>query len=181
MLRPYKEELPHLSATAYVDEHAVVIGAVSLAKDVSVWPMVVIRGDVNRIEIGARSNIQDGSIVHVTRVSSENPQGYPTLIGEDVTIGHQVMLHGCVIGDRVLVGMSAVVMDNVTVEDDVIIAAGSVVPPNKTLTSGYLYKGNPAKQARPLSEAELSFLKRSANNYVVLKDEYIEMVRQEAT
>ncbi|GAA5218770.1 gamma carbonic anhydrase family protein [Corallincola platygyrae] len=176
MLRPYKKIMPTLSEGCYVDQDAVVIGDVTLGKDSSIWPLVVVRGDVNRIEVGARSNIQDGSIVHVTRKTPGNPEGYPTLIGDDVTIGHQVMLHGCVIGNRVLVGMSAVVMDNVTVESDVIIAAGSVVPPNKTLASGYVYKGNPVKQARPLSDAERAFFTKSADNYVVLKDEYLEML-----
>jgi carbonic anhydrase/acetyltransferase-like protein (isoleucine patch superfamily) len=133
----------------------------------------VARGDVNYIQIGHRSNIQDGAVLHVSRISSKNPQGFPLIIGSDVTVGHQCMLHGCVLGNRILVGMGAIVMDGAIVQDDVIIGAGSVVPPNKTLASGYVYVGNPVKQVRPLSQDERDFLSVSANNYVVLKNEYL--------
>ena len=139
-----------------------------------VWPLVAARGDVNTISIGARTNVQDGSVLHVTRKSKGNPNGNPLIIGEDVTIGHKAMLHGCQLGNRILVGMGAIIMDGVIVNDDVIIGAGSLVPPNKVLESGYLYVGNPAKQARPLKESELAFLTISSQNYVKLKNEYIE-------
>jgi carbonic anhydrase/acetyltransferase-like protein (isoleucine patch superfamily) len=149
------------------------VGDITLGKDSSVWPLVAARGDVNYIRIGERTNIQDGSVLHLTRASKSNPDGYPLIIGDDVTVGHKVMLHGCQLGNRILVGMGAIVMDNAVVEDDVIIGGGSLVPPNKRLESGYLYVGSPVKQARPLTEQELAFLKISADNYVQLKDEYL--------
>jgi carbonic anhydrase/acetyltransferase-like protein (isoleucine patch superfamily) len=140
----------------------------------SIWPLVAARGDVNHIRIGARSNVQDGTVLHLSRRSAANPDGYPLLIGEDVTVGHKAMLHGCTIGNRVLVGMGAILLDGVVVEDDVMIGAGSLVPPGKRLASGFLYIGNPVKQARPLKPAEIAFLKTSADNYVLLKDEYLQ-------
>jgi carbonic anhydrase/acetyltransferase-like protein (isoleucine patch superfamily) len=149
------------------------VGDVVLGDDASIWPLVAARGDVNKIRIGARSNVQDGSVLHVTRKSSQNPEGFPLIIGEDVTVGHKCMLHGCQLGDRILVGMGAIIMDGVVVEDDVFIGAGTLVPPNKRLESGYLYVGNPMQKKRPLKESELAFLKQSAVNYVVLKNEYL--------
>ena len=173
-LKSYKGITPSLGKDVYIEESAVLYGDISLGDDVSIWPLVAARGDVNTISIGARTNIQDGSVLHVSRKSSSNPKGNPLIIGEDVTVGHKAMLHGCELGNRILVGMAAVIMDGVIVEDDVIIGAGSVVPPNKRLEAGYLYVGNPAKQARPLKESELAFLKVSSDNYVRLKNEYIE-------
>lgn len=155
-----------------IDASSVVIGDVRIADDVSVWPLVAIRGDVNYVSIGQRSNIQDGSVLHVTHKSSYKPEGNPLIIGEDVTVGHKVMLHGCTIGNRVLVGMGSILLDGVVVGDDVMIGAGSLVPQNKQLESGYLYFGNPVKQIRPLTEAEREGLKYSANNYVKWKNEY---------
>ena len=114
--------------------------------------------------------------MHVSRASEVNPLGFPLVIGEDVTVGHKCMLHGCTLGNRILVGMGAIIMDGVVVEDDVFIGAGSLVPPNKTLASGYLYVGNPVKQVRLLKESESAFLKQSALNYVKLKNEYISEV-----
>jgi carbonic anhydrase/acetyltransferase-like protein (isoleucine patch superfamily) len=172
-IRSYQKIYPSIDKSCYIDESAIVIGKVECGKDVSIWPLVVARGDVNYIQIGHRSNIQDGAVLHVSRISSKNPQGFPLIIGSDVTVGHQCMLHGCVLGNRILVGMGAIVMDGAIVQDDVIIGAGSVVPPNKTLASGYVYVGNPVKQVRPLSQDERDFLSVSANNYVVLKNEYL--------
>lgn len=172
-LRSYKGVFPTLAKGVYVDDSAVLVGNIVLAEDVNVWPQVAARGDVNFIQIGARTNIQDGSVLHVTRTSKTRPEGSPLIIGDDVTVGHKVTLHGCTIGNRVLVGMGAIVLDDVIVEDNVIIGAGSVVPPGKKLVSGYLYLGSPAKQARPLSEAELAFLPESADNYVRLKNEFL--------
>lgn len=172
-IRHYKNITPTLADNCYIDPSAVIVGKVDCAADVSIWPLVAARGDVNTIKIGARSNIQDGTVLHVSRVSETNPKGFPLVIGEDVTVGHKCMLHGCVLGDRILVGMGAIIMDGVVVEDDVFIGAGSLVPPNKTLVSGYLYVGNPVKQVRLLKESEIAFLKQSAINYVVLKDEYL--------
>jgi len=172
-IRPYKDILPSLGSDIYIDHSAILVGDITLADDVSIWPLVAARGDVNTITIGARTNIQDGSVLHVTRKSPSNPQGNPLVIGEDVTIGHKCMLHGCQLGNRILVGMGAIIMDGVVVEDDVFIGAGSLVPPNKTLVSGYLYVGNPVKQARPLKQSEADFLKQSAINYVELKNDYL--------
>lgn len=172
-LRPFKETFPIIGQKAMVDSSSVIIGDVRIADDVSIWPLVAIRGDVNYVAIGARSNIQDGSVLHVTHKSSTNPGGFPLIIGEDVTVGHKVMLHGCTIGDRVLVGMGSILLDGAIIEDDVMIGAGSLVPPNKRLQSGYLYLGSPVKQVRPLTPEELEGLKYSANNYVKWKDEYL--------
>ncbi|ELQ6231384.1 gamma carbonic anhydrase family protein [Cronobacter dublinensis] len=173
VLRPYKNTFPQTGQRVMVDSSSVVIGDVRMADDVGVWPLVVIRGDVNYVCVGARTNIQDGSVLHVTHKSSYNPQGNPLLIGEDVTVGHKVMLHGCTIGNRVLVGMGSIVLDGAIIEDDVMIGAGSLVPQNKRLESGYLYLGSPVKQIRPLKEAEREGLRYSANNYVKWKDEYL--------
>ena len=173
-IRPYKGVLPTIGENTYIDASAVLVGDISIADDVSIWPLVAARGDVNTISIGARTNIQDGSVLHVTRRSDNNPSGNPLIIGDVVTVGHKCMLHGCQLGNRILVGMGAIIMDGVVVEDDVFIGAGSLVPPNKTLESGFLYVGNPVKQVRLLKEAEASFLKQSAINYVELKDDYLD-------
>jgi carbonic anhydrase/acetyltransferase-like protein (isoleucine patch superfamily) len=172
-IRAYKSKSPKLAEHCYVDASSVIVGDVDCAEHVSIWPLVAARGDVNYIRIGARTNIQDGSVLHVSRKSEANPEGFPLVIGADVTVGHKCMLHGCTLGDRILVGMGAIIMDGVIVEDDVFIGAGTLVPPNKTLKSGFLYKGNPAQQARPLKESEVKFLKQSALNYIKLKDEYL--------
>ncbi|MCF2947156.1 gamma carbonic anhydrase family protein [Paraglaciecola aquimarina] len=172
-IRQYKNTSPKIGNDTYIDKSAVLVGDVTCADDVSIWPLVAARGDVNYINIGARTNVQDGTVLHVTRTSENNPKGFPLIIGEDVTVGHKCMLHGCTLGDRILVGMGAIIMDGVIVEDDVFIGGGTLVPPNKTLKSGYLYVGNPAKQARPLKEEEIQFLKQSAVNYIKLKDEYL--------
>jgi carbonic anhydrase/acetyltransferase-like protein (isoleucine patch superfamily) len=172
-IRSYKNKSPQLAAHCYVDASSVLIGDVDCAEHVSIWPLVAARGDVNTIKIGARTNIQDGTVLHVSRTSENNPNGFPLSIGADVTVGHMCMLHGCTLGDRILVGMGTIIMDGAIVEDDVFIGAGTLVPPNKTLKSGYLYKGNPAQQARLLKESEITFLKQSALNYIKLKDEYI--------
>lgn len=174
MIRSYKGVSPNFDNSVYVDESAVIVGDITIGKDSSIWPLVAARGDVNYIKIGERTNVQDGSVLHLTRKSPSNPDGYPLIIGDDVTVGHKVMLHGCKLGNRILVGMGAIVMDNAIVEDDVIIGGGALVPPNKTLQSGYLYVGSPVKQARPLTDAEITFLKTSAVNYVELKNDYLE-------
>jgi carbonic anhydrase/acetyltransferase-like protein (isoleucine patch superfamily) len=173
VLRSFQKIAPKTGLRVMLDPSSVVIGDVKLADDVSIWPLVAIRGDVNYVSIGARTNIQDGSVLHVTHKSSYKPEGNPLIVGEDVTVGHKVMLHGCTIGDRVLVGMGSILLDGVVVEDDVMIGAGSLVPQNKRLESGFLYLGSPAQKIRPLKEAELEGLRYSANNYVRWKDEYL--------
>jgi carbonic anhydrase/acetyltransferase-like protein (isoleucine patch superfamily) len=172
-LRMYNNITPTLGNNVYVDQASVLIGDITLGDDVSIWPLVAARGDVNTIIIGDRTNIQDGTVLHVTRKSSSNPNGNPLVIGEDVTVGHKCMLHGCQLGNRILVGMGAIIMDGAVVEDDVFIGAGALVPPHKILESGYLYVGNPVKQVRLLKESEQDFLSKSAINYVELKNEYI--------
>ncbi|AXF78110.1 gamma carbonic anhydrase family protein [Erwinia tracheiphila] len=172
-LRPYKKTFPLLGRRVMVDSSSVVIGNVGLADDVSVWPLVTIRGDVNRITIGKRSNVQDGSILHVTHKSASNPEGYPLILGEDVTVGHKAILHGCKVGSRVLIGMGSILLDGVTVENDVMIGAGTLVPSGKHLVSGYLYIGSPARQSRPLSKEEINHLLYSSSNYVEWKNDYL--------
>lgn len=176
-LRSYKGVDPELKDNVYVDEACVLIGDITLDDDASIWPLVAARGDVNHIRIGKRSNVQDGTVLHVTRKSNAKPNGNPLLIGDDVTIGHKAMLHGCTVGNRILVGMGAIILDGAILEDDVILGAGSLVPPGKVLKSGHLYVGSPAKQVRELTEAELAFLPQSADNYVKLKNEYLQEVQ----
>ena len=172
-IRPFDTYKPVLGSAVYVDEQAAVIGRVTLGDDCSVWPMVAIRGDVHDIRIGARTNVQDGSVLHVTADNTFNPGGHALEIGEDVTIGHGAILHACRVGDFCLIGMGATVLDGAVIEDRVMVAAGSLVAPGKVLASGYLYKGNPAKQARSLSEKELSYLEFSSAHYVALKNRYL--------
>ena len=171
-IRPYRGVLPSLGAGVYVDPTALVIGDVVLGEDVSVWPLAVIRGDVNFIRIGARSNVQDGSVLHVSRPYPGQEAGAPLLIGEDVVIGHKVVVHGCTIGNRVLVGIGAIVLDGVVVADDVMIGAGSVVTPGKRLEPGGLYVGNPARRSRDLTALEIARIPAMAAFYVALKKEY---------
>ncbi|CAM3136154.1 gamma carbonic anhydrase family protein [Vibrio mytili] len=175
-IRSYKGIQPQLGERVYVDSTAVLVGDICIGEDSSIWPLVAARGDVNHIHIGKRTNIQDGSVLHVTHKNQENPNGYPLIIGNDVTIGHKVMLHGCEIHDRVLVGMGAIVLDGAKVQSEVMIGAGSLVPPGKVLESGYLYVGSPVKQARPLSDKERAFLQKSSDNYVQNKNDYLNEV-----
>ena len=172
-IRTFAQHTPRLGERAFVDTSAVVIGDVEIGTDSSVWSLTVIRGDMHRIRIGKRTSVQDGSVLHITHAGPFNPDGFPLLIGDDVTIGHKVMLHGCTVGSRILIGMGSTVMDGAVVEDEVIIGAGSLVPPGKRLESGFLYVGSPVKQARPLTEKERSFFTYTAGNYVKLKDQHL--------
>jgi carbonic anhydrase/acetyltransferase-like protein (isoleucine patch superfamily) len=172
----FMNESPKPGARVYVDRTASVTGSVFLGDDVSVWPMTVIRGDVNRIAIGARSNIQDGCILHVTHEGPWQPDGLPLVIGEDITVGHGAILHACTIGDRCLVGMGAIVMDGAVLQPDSMVAGGAVVTPGKLVPSGTLWRGNPARQARDLTESEISNQAYSARHYVRLKDLYLAQV-----
>lgn len=171
-IRSFRNIHPQLGARVFVDPSAVVIGRVSLGDDVSIWPTAVLRGDVNDIHIGARSNIQDGSVLHVTSPYPEMPNGIPLVLGEDVTVGHGVILHACTIGNFCLIGMGATVLDGAVLEDYVFIGAGAVVTPGKRLTSG-LYLGSPARRVRDLTEREIAELHESSEHYVKLKDEYL--------
>lgn len=172
-IRSYRDAVPNIDGSCYVDEMAVVIGEVSLAANVSVWPFAVIRGDVNRISVGAGSNVQDHCMLHVSHKTDVKPMGSPLSIGEEVTIGHHVTLHGCTIGNRVLVGINSVVLDDVIIEDDVMIGAGSLVPPRKHLKSGYLYLGSPVRQVRLLTQEEYLFLPYSAQHYIQVMHHYL--------
>ncbi|MFC3608085.1 gamma carbonic anhydrase family protein [Stutzerimonas tarimensis] len=173
-IRNYRNMTPDIGERTFIDESAVIIGDVALGADCSVWPLAVIRGDMHHIRIGSRTSIQDGSVLHITHAGPFNPDGYPLVVGDEVTVGHQVTLHGCRIGNRVLVGMGSIVMDGAVVEDEVMIGAGSLVPPGKTLESGFLYVGRPVKQVRPLNDDERRFFSYSADNYVRLKEGYLE-------
>jgi carbonic anhydrase/acetyltransferase-like protein (isoleucine patch superfamily) len=172
-VRNFQGKVPQVGNRVLIDPSAVVLGNVVLEDDVSIWPQVAIRGDMHRIRVGARTSVQDGCVLHITHAGPYNPDGWPLDIGCDVTIGHSATLHGCTIGNRVLVGMAATVMDGAVVEEDVVIAAGALVTPGKHLRSGYLYAGSPAREMRALSDKELSYFTYSANNYVKLKDLHI--------
>ena len=172
-IRPFQQHTPALGERAFVDRSAVVIGDVEIGADSSVWPLTVIRGDMHRIRIGARTSVQDGCVLHITHAGPFNPDGFPLLIGDDVTIAHKVMLHGCTVGSRVLIGMGSIVMDGAVIEDDVIVGAGSLVPPGKRLDSGFLYVGSPVRPVRALNDKEQAFFTYSAGNYVKLKDQHL--------
>lgn len=152
---------------------AVVIGQVTLHDDVSVWPGTVIRGDVESIEIGAGTNVQDGAVLHVSHAGDFSASGHPLRIGKGVTIGHRAVVHACTIGNYSLIGIGAILLDDVIVEDYVMIGAGALVPPGKTLASGYLYVGSPAKPIRELTQDERQFLEYSSRHYVHLKNQYL--------
>ena len=172
-IRPFQQHTPTLGERAFVDRSAVVIGDVEIGADSSVWPLTVIRGDMHRIRIGARTSVQDGCVLHITHAGPFNPDGFPLLIGDDVTIAHKVMLHGCTVGSRILIGMGSIVMDDVVVEKHVMLGAGSLVSPGKVLESGHLYVGRPAAKVRPLTEAEIAYLRYSAEHYVRVKNNYL--------
>lgn len=172
-LRSFRGKSPQIAEQVWVDTTAVIIGDVHIAADCSIWPYAVIRGDMHQIRIGPRSSIQDGSVLHITHASAFNPDGFALTLGEEVTVGHKAILHGCTIGNRVLIGMGATVMDGAYIEDEVVLGAGSLVPPGKRLESGYLYVGSPVKKIRALTAQEKSYFSYTAANYVKLKDEYL--------
>jgi carbonic anhydrase/acetyltransferase-like protein (isoleucine patch superfamily) len=173
-IESYQGTTPQLGNRVYLHPSSNVIGDVVLGDDASVWPGTVIRGDVNAIRIGHGSNIQDLSVLHVSHKSSWDPGGAPLIIGNNVTIGHKVILHGCTIADECLIGMGTIVMDKVVVETRVLIGAGSLVPEGKILESGYLYLGAPAKRIRPLTAQELAHFAYSAQHYIRLKNNYLD-------
>ena len=172
-VRPYEGVVPELGARVYVDPAALVVGRVSMGDDASIWPMSVARGDVNFIRIGARTNIQDACVLHVTHDGPYSPGGLPLVIGDEVTVGHRATLHACTVGDRCLIGMSSTVLDGAVLEDDVFLAAGSLVPPGRRLAAAGLYRGRPAVRVRDLEARDLEMLRYSAAHYVRLKDRYL--------
>ena len=163
---------PQLDDTVFIHPSAQIIGEVRLGAQVSVWCGAVLRGDVNRISVGAGSNVQDLSVLHVSHKTPRDPVGAPLVIGERVTIGHSVILHGCSIGDACLIGMGSIIMDKAVLEPNVLLGAGSLVPEGKTLQSGYLYLGRPAKQLRLLTAEELAYFDYSAQHYIELAASY---------
>lgn len=172
-IRSFETKTPRIGSRVYIDPKAVVIGDVVIGEDSSVWPMAVVRGDVHSITIGSACSIQDGAVLHVTHDGPYNPGGKPLILGQGVTVGHQAVLHACTIDDYCLIGMGALILDGAHLEKHVMVAAGSVIAPGKTLNSGYLYLGNPARAIRALSENELAFLSYSASQYVHLKNRYL--------
>lgn len=168
-IKKFAEHTPDIHASAYVDDMAYVSGQTTLAEGSSVWPMAVLRGDVNSIVVGERTNVQDGAVLHVTHGGPfTSPDGLPLIIGDDVTIGHKAVLHACTVKNRCLIGMNATVLDGAVIEADTIIGAGSLVPPGKHLEGGFLWTGSPVKKIRPLTDKELEYFAYSAKQYVKL-------------
>lgn len=166
MLHAYRGVVPKVHATAFVADSAHVIGDVELAEDGSVWFNTVIRGDVNSIHIGRGTNVQDGTVIHVNR------QGQPTVLGDFVTVGHAARLHGCRIGSRCLIGIGAIVLDDVELGEECLVAAGSLVPPGLRVPPRSLLMGSPATVRREVNEQDLERMRRSARNYIALKNDY---------
>jgi len=169
-IRSFRDKHPRVGADAWIDPAAVVIGDVEIGPRSSVWPMAVVRGDVHRIRIGAETNIQDGSVLHVSHDSRFLPGGAPLILHEGVTVGHQVVLHGCEIGDYCLVGIGSRVLDRAVLEPRTMLGAGSLVPPGKVLEGGWLWLGSPVKRVRPLTDAEMEYLEYTAVHYVRLAE-----------
>lgn len=173
-IRTFEGITPDIHPDAWVDDTALVIGDVVIGRDSSIWPMCVVRGDIHKIRIGERTNIQDGSVLHVTHAGedSAHPGGAPLIIGNGVIVGHSVMLHGCTLEDACLVGIGAKVMDNAIIRKHALVAAGAVVGPGKDLAGGYIWLGNPVRQGRALTEKELAYFEYSASYYVELKNRH---------
>jgi len=171
-IRKFEQWDPEIADSAFVDDSAVVTGNVKIGADSSIWPMCSVRGDIHSIRIGERSNIQDGSILHVTHASDFAPGGNALSIGDDVTVGHNAVVHACTVGDLCLIGMGSVILDGAVVETGAMVGAGSLVPPGKILEGGYLWLGSPVKKIRELTESEKAFLKYSSGHYVDLKNRH---------
>lgn len=168
-IRSFQKHAPKIAPSAYVDLTALVIGQVSIGADSSIWPMTVIRGDINTVSIGERSNIQDGSVLHVSHDGEYSPGGAKLTIGNDVTVGHSVVLHACTLMDCCLIGIGSIILDNAVVHKHAMVGAGSLVTNGKELEGGYLWMGRPTKKVRELSEREIEYLTYSANHYVKVK------------
>jgi carbonic anhydrase/acetyltransferase-like protein (isoleucine patch superfamily) len=168
MIRIFKNHAPRIAPSAYVDESAQVIGDVAIGEESSVWMNAVVRGDVNHIRIGSRTNIQDGTIVHVMRDPS-----HPTIVGDDVTVGHGAILHGCTVGNRCLIGMGAVLLNGSSIGEDCIVAAGTLLPEGAAIPARSLVMGSPGKVRRTLTDDEVAFIAESAQNYVTYRLDYM--------
>jgi len=166
MIVPFDEKLPQIDPTAYIHDSAQIIGAVEIAAQSSIWPNTVIRADVNYIRIGSRTNIQDNSTIHVTEGL------WPTIIGDEVTVGHGVILHGCTVGNRCLVGIGAILLDGCEIGEECVIGAGSLVTPRTKLPPRHLVFGSPARVVRPLEGKDVEQLREAAARYVVHADQY---------
>jgi carbonic anhydrase/acetyltransferase-like protein (isoleucine patch superfamily) len=173
-IRPYLQSHPRLGANVYIDPAGLVIGDVELGDDASIWPFAVARGDVHYVRIGARTNVQDNAVLHVTHDGDYTPGGFPLIIGNDVTIGHGAIVHACTVHDACLIGMNATVLDGVVVNRHSMIGAGAVVAPGKIVGEGELWVGNPARRVRALGAEEIERLYYSAQHYVKLKNRYLE-------
>jgi carbonic anhydrase/acetyltransferase-like protein (isoleucine patch superfamily) len=171
-IRRFESAHPEIAPDAWVDETAVVIGDVSIASQSSIWPMCVLRGDVHLIRIGRQTNIQDSSVLHVSHDSHYLPGGRPLIIGDRVTVGHRVLLHGCEIGDGCLIGMGSTILDGAVLEPAVMLGAGSLVPQGKRLEGGHLWLGRPVRRVRTLTDEELEIIDYTARHYVRLKQRY---------
>jgi carbonic anhydrase/acetyltransferase-like protein (isoleucine patch superfamily) len=164
----YRDKTPDIDETAYIAEGASVIGDVVIGADASIWFGCVLRGDVNYIRIGARTNVQDLTVIHV------NHGTHPTVLEEDVTVGHRAILHGCRVKRGSLIGMGAILLDDVVVEERALVAAGSVVSPGTVVPSGKLARGIPARVARDLTQEELDGLEEAAAHYCDIKNDYLQ-------
>jgi carbonic anhydrase/acetyltransferase-like protein (isoleucine patch superfamily) len=171
-IRTFRGTTPQIADDAWIDESAVVIGDVKIGPRSSIWPLCVIRGDIHRIEMGTDTNIQDGTIVHVSHDSRFMPGGAPVIVHDRVTVGHQAVLHGCEIRDHCLIGIGSRVLDRAVLEPRTMIGAGSLVPPGRVLESGYLWVGTPVKRVRALKDREIEYLDYVAENYTRLADEH---------
>ncbi len=172
-LEKFREYSPQIHPSSYIAKQATIIGRVTVGEHSSVWPACVIRGDVEHINIGDKTNIQDGSILHVTHDGDYTAGGFPLNIGSGVTVGHGAILHACTIGDFCLIGMGSIILDGAIIEDYAMIGAGAVVPPGKRVKSGTLWLGNPAREIRNLSKEEMQRIEYSADHYVTLMQEYL--------
>lgn len=171
-IRAFEDLIPTIANTAYIYEDATVIGDVHIGEHSSIWPGCILRGDINSIRIGNNTNLQDQTVIHVTHASKFHPEGFITSIGNNVVVGHRVILHGCTVADHCLIGMGAIIMDGAMLEPNVMIGAGSLVTPGKILRSGYLYLGQPVREVRKLTEEELAHMHYSADYYAKLKDRH---------
>jgi carbonic anhydrase/acetyltransferase-like protein (isoleucine patch superfamily) len=172
-VRNFSDKQPSIGEDTFIDESAQVIGEVRIGRHVSIWPNAVLRGDVHFIEVGAFCNIQDGCVLHVTDDCAYAPNGFPVKVGHHTSIAHRVVLHGCTVGNNCLIGINAVIMDGAVVADHVLVGAGSLVPPNMHLESGFLYVGSPVKKLRPLKPGEIDYISYSVEHYLRLKDKYL--------